>query len=112
MLYRAAGSPDPYAYTLKGFADMDCIADWAWNAMRWCVGTGLIAGTSSDILSPEDTITVAQAALILQRRDYGTDDGNVVVISSLDEIKTQLRQAMQPRRPAAAVSDQGTRRQR
>ena len=71
MLYRAAGSPAPYAYTLKGFADLDCIADWAWDAMRWCVGTGLIAGTSSDTLSPEDTITVAQAALILQRRDNG-----------------------------------------
>ena len=96
MLYRAAGSPAPYAYTLKGFADLDCIADWAWDAMRWCVGTGLIAGTSSDTLSPEDTITVAQAALILQRRDNGgMDDETIVVISSLDEIKTQLRQAMQ-----------------
>lgn len=97
ILYRGAGSPAPYAYTLAGFADVSSVADWARDAMRWCVGTGLMNGKSDKRLAPRDTIIVAEAALMLQRAD--SDDSSdlsegAVTVSSLDEIRTQLLRSM------------------
>ena len=40
---------------------------YARTALQWAVGTGLITGTSSTTLSPQDTATRAQVATILMR---------------------------------------------
>lgn len=95
ILYRGAGSPDPYAYTLEDFADVGSVSGWARDAMRWCVGTGLMNGKADNMLAPRDTIIVAEAALMLQRADTGAAEEGTASVSSLEEIKTQLRQAMQ-----------------
>ena len=96
ILYRGAGSPDASSYTLAGYTDQNSVAGWAENAMRWCVGTGLMNGRAADLLTPEGTIIVSEAVMMLQRADQdGSESGEQTVsVSSLDEIKTQLTQAV------------------
>lgn len=66
MLYRYAGSPT-VSGDIGSFADAGQVSDYAVDAMRWAVGTGLISGTSNDILSPQGNATRAQVATILMR---------------------------------------------
>lgn len=94
MLYRAAGSPQPYAYTLAGYTDAEDVAQWAWDAMRWCTGTGLMKGKTSELLEPLDTITVAEAVLMLQRADTDSTAAEAAAVSTLDELQAQLLQAI------------------
>ena len=97
ILYRGAGSPDPYAYTLKDFADQGAVSGWARDAVRWCVGSGLLNGKDEKRLAPRDTIIVAEAALMLQRAeksDPPEEESGVQAVSSLAEIKSCLRKAM------------------
>ena len=65
--------------------------------MRWCVGTGLIQGKSGGLLAPQASILVAEAVLILQRADDNAPPDEIdqpLVVSSLDEMKEQLLDAM------------------
>ena len=97
ILYRGAGSPDPYAYTLKDFADQGAVSGWARDAVRWCVGSALLNGKDDKRLAPRDTIIVAEAALMLQRAeksDPPEEESGVQAVSSLAEIKSCLRKAM------------------
>lgn len=97
ILYRGAGLPAPYEYTLSEFADDGDVAAWARDAMRWCVGTGLIQGKSGGLLAPQASILVSEAVLILQRADDNAsldDIDQPFVVSSLDEMKEQLLDAM------------------
>ena len=97
ILYRGAGSPDPYAYTLKDFADQGAVSGWARDAVRWCVGSGLLNGKDDKRLAPRDTIIVVEAALMLQRAeksDSPEEESGVQAVSSLTEIKSCLRKAM------------------
>ena len=66
MLYRYAGSPSISA-DLSGYTDADTVSDWAQQAMAWAVQQGIVSGTSSTTLSPQDEATRAQVAAILMR---------------------------------------------
>jgi len=48
------------------FDDASKIHSWAFDAVVWAVGSGLISGTSETILDPRGTCTRAQAAVIIR----------------------------------------------
>lgn len=52
---------------LKRYADCSQVADYAYDAMSWAVGAGIIAGTSTSTLSPCALTTRAQLATIMMR---------------------------------------------
>ena len=71
FLYRFARSQglDVTADTaiLKGFSDADAVSGYAVQAVAWAVENGLLRGSDSDVLSPAETATRAQAAAMLHR---------------------------------------------
>lgn len=72
FLYRCAGLPaGGTAAEIPDFADWDNVAPWAADAMVWAVESGLLRGLSGGLLAPEEPVTRAQAAVLLQRyREY------------------------------------------
>jgi len=52
---------------LEGFADSGNIYDWAFDSLKWAVGSGLINGRADMLLVPEASATRAEAATILKR---------------------------------------------
>lgn len=67
MLHRGAGEPIVSGTELVTYVDATSVQSWAQNAMLWCTKVGLINGKSGHRLAPEDTISTAEAVLILQR---------------------------------------------
>ena len=72
MLYRYASSIGivttvPVGFNLNSFHDRNEISAWALDYMMWVNYSQLISGTSSTTLSPQDTASRAQAAVILMR---------------------------------------------
>ena len=68
MLCRAYATEEAGgAMGLAGYEDADEIADWAYDAMGWAVRCGLINGKSGQTLDPQDALTRAELAVILQR---------------------------------------------
>lgn len=68
MLCRAlAPEAEGGAAGLAGFDDAGKISDWAYGAMGWAVRTGLIGGKSKQTIAPQDAVTRAELAVILQR---------------------------------------------
>lgn len=67
MLYRQAGSPVVSAYDMRGYTDTDTVSEWARSAVCWSVQTGIMTGRSETQLVPCDTITTAEALMMLQR---------------------------------------------
>ena len=62
-LYRAAGSP-----AVKADAPFtDLKADWYKKAVAWAAEAGVVQGTSRLTFSPDDALTVEQAAVLMQR---------------------------------------------
>ena len=55
------------AFNLGVFVDAEYIADWAWSAMSWAAGTGLMGSVGNERISPESEATRAQVATILMR---------------------------------------------
>ena len=56
--------------SLGRFADAGSVANWAYAAMNWAVGNGLISGIESDgvtYLAPQGSATRAQASAIIMR---------------------------------------------
>lgn len=53
--------------SLTAYKDASQVMDYALDGMKWCVGSKLIEGTSSDTLSPNGTATRAQVATMVQR---------------------------------------------
>ncbi len=94
MLYHAAGSPQADRYNLDGFSDANSLSEWAKDAMRWSVGMGFMTGKPQSRLAPQDIILVAEAVAMLQRAETGSGADKTVAVSSLDDIKTRLLQAM------------------
>lgn len=66
MMYRYAGSPAASG-SLDGFTDANEVSDYALDAMRWAVGTGIIGGMGGGVLSPGGNATRAQVAAVLTR---------------------------------------------
>ncbi len=52
--------------SLTGFSDSDAISDWALDAMQWVVAEGIMSG-SDGALMPQDSLTRAQAASLIQK---------------------------------------------
>lgn len=52
---------------LTGYRDAGNISAYAADGVSWCVGAGLINGTSADTISPKGTATRAQVAAMVQR---------------------------------------------
>ena len=61
------GEGDGNKASITGFADSNEVSNWAYENMRWAVGTGLINGTDGNRLDPQGITTRAEAAAILQR---------------------------------------------
>lgn len=66
ILYRYAGSPEVGDVVLSEFDDADSVSDWAADAMRWCVDSGILNGSSGS-LNPSSTASRAEVAIMLQR---------------------------------------------
>lgn len=67
IMYRYAvleGKMDGTGANLHGYADADCVSDWAADAMSWAVGVGLIKGVTPTTLAPQGNATRAQVATI------------------------------------------------
>ena len=58
-----ADMPDDFA----NFADTDSVSDWAQEALKYLIQTGIIKGTSDTTVSPKENATRAQGAVILKR---------------------------------------------
>ena len=67
LLYRCAGSPESDGMILREYDDGNRVADYAAPAVRWALETGILTGTDASTISPEDTATRAQTAVILGR---------------------------------------------
>lgn len=52
---------------ISKYTDMAASSDWAVEAMAWCVGTGLMNGTSDTTLSPGESTSRAEVATMLMR---------------------------------------------
>lgn len=71
MLYRSVqkqggGFTGAWYFPLN-YEDASSISEWADEAMHWCVMNGIMEGTSSTELSPEDQLTRAQMAAMMMR---------------------------------------------
>lgn len=66
MLYRYAGSPSANG-ALDAYTDGVQVSAYARQAMAWAVQEGLLTGTTSTTLEPQEQATRAQVAAILQR---------------------------------------------
>lgn len=70
ILYRYSrykGYDTTVSGSLSGFPDAAKTSSYAADAMRWAVGTGLIAGMDDGTLAPQGSATRAQAATIFMR---------------------------------------------
>ena len=66
MLWRYAEKPEG-AGELRSFADADKVDAWAADALRWCVGKGVITGKGGGVLDPLGVATRAEIATMLMR---------------------------------------------
>lgn len=70
ILYRWAqfrGCELAEAADLSKYDDAAAVEDWAAEAMAWACGEGMITGTSESTISPQQSLTRAQLALMLMR---------------------------------------------
>ena len=70
VLYRYAqykGADVSASGDISGFVDSANVSDWAVDAVKWAVGTGLVNGVEGNALAPQGTSTRAQTAAILAR---------------------------------------------
>lgn len=70
ILYRYAsfrGLTNNKLISLSGYTDQGQVDDYASIPMQWCVGNGIINGTSNTTLTPRGTAQRYQAAIMLMR---------------------------------------------
>lgn len=67
MLYRAAGSPAVVDELPRRFTDGAQVADWAQEAMIWCIQNDIIKGYPDNTLGAKNAATRAEVATMLQR---------------------------------------------
>ena len=70
ILYRYAqykGADVSASGDISGFVDSANVSDWAVDAVKWAVGSGLVNGVEGNALAPQGTSTRAQAAAVLMR---------------------------------------------
>ena len=54
---------------ISGYTDAGKISKWARTGVQWAIAAGMISGTSETTLSPKDTATRAQVAVIIMNYD-------------------------------------------
>lgn len=64
-IYKGCDIEEPKPITQ--YSDAGEVADWAQDAMKWAVSSGVIKGTSDTTLSPNKTATRAEVAMMLMR---------------------------------------------
>ncbi len=72
ILYRWAqdqGFETSDAADLSVYEDSGAVADWAQEAVAWACGAGVVTGTSETALSPAQSLSRAELALMLMRLD-------------------------------------------
>lgn len=52
---------------ISNFTDHSAVSDWAFSAMKWSVGHGLVNGKTATTLNPADNATRAEIATIIMR---------------------------------------------
>ncbi len=70
MLYRyakATGMDTTATASLNGFKDSAKVADWATDAMKWAVGSGLMKGNDDNTINLMGTATRAEVATVIVR---------------------------------------------
>ena len=70
MLYRFLnqfGLAATESADLDEFRDSDTVSDYAVEAFRWAVATGVVDGMDGKRLAPKDTATRAQIAAVCER---------------------------------------------
>ena len=92
-LYRAAGSPAVKADA--PFADLK--ADWYKKAVAWAAEAGVVQGTGRLTFSPDDALTVEQAAVLMQRylKDKLTADEAASLPESAGAVSAWARRGVQ-----------------
>lgn len=63
MLYNLAGNPDPAGEPTR-YSDWNSVADWARNAIAWCIEVGVLSGNSG-MIRPNDNCQRCEAAALL-----------------------------------------------
>lgn len=69
MLYNYAqklGKIEAHFADLSSFSDKNAISDWAQNGMQWAVVSGVMRGSNTNKLNPQNNLTRAEAATMLQ----------------------------------------------
>lgn len=92
-LYRAAGSP-----AVKADAPFtDLKADWYKNAVAWAAEAGVVQGTGRLTFSPDDALTLEQAAVLMQRylKDRLTADEAAALPESAGAVSAWARGGVQ-----------------
>ena len=74
----------------SGYADAGQISDYAVDAFRWAVGTGLVNGVSENRLDPQGTANRAQFAVLLYRFAMPDNDALVLYLRVLEGVATDL----------------------
>lgn len=97
MLYRQAGQPEVSGEELHYFSDWSQIAQWAQDPVLWCIQQGILRGKANDRLAPAETITTAEAIVILQRaQDSDASSENTVHLSGdMDAATEQMSKYLQ-----------------
>jgi len=92
-LYRAAGSPAVKA--AAPFTDLK--ADWYKNAVVWAAEAGVVQGTGRLTFSPDDALTLEQAAVLMQRylKDRLTADEAATLPESAGAVSAWARGGVQ-----------------
>lgn len=77
ILWRQEDAPAAAAQGLEKFGDAGSTGDWARTAMLWGLQAGVLAGQGGGRLAPENSITVAEALVMLERTSALPDVGQL-----------------------------------
>ena len=78
---KVAGADTAITGSLSDFSDAAAVSSYAVDSMRWCVGAGLINGTTTTTLSPKGTATRCRCnpfSSVLSLRTLPSGEGNVL----------------------------------
>lgn len=67
MLYRNMGSDTSKAGDMSKFVDSEDVSDWAYDAVSWSVGVGLVIGTDKSELLPVKLANRAEVSAVISR---------------------------------------------
>lgn len=93
---------DASAQDMSGFADAETITDYAAEAVKWAVMSGIIEGNDDKQINPADNVTRAETSAILQR--YLTK----LTFAADAEDETEPEASEAPAEPEASTEPEAT----